>query len=520
MIPQAAIKDFLKAPRDDHRWLKELDVKQLDDALAALEPVSKINSLRKHQKVGILLGVAHPQFCFWYDMGTGKTILSLELLRYWWERFQIRRALIFVTSDKAFPTWEKQLKTWNIDLPYLTLSASSSVEKWKALDQFKNGLIFLTYPGAVAMTSVRVKGKRGKNKMVLDKVLVKRLARNVDALVLDESTRVANDSLTSDLCAKIRKSARFCYALAGRPFGRDPTMLWRQHYIVDGGQTLGETLGLFRAAFFSESDNPWAKYAKDYTFKKRMLPELMRIVQHRSISYAAEECIDVPDFQSIIEEVSLPEEANAYYQKVVDQIIEAKGNLELMKNAFLRMRQLSSGFLGFRNDASEKVEVAFAENPKLDRLLELIESMPDESKSVCFYDYTHTGRSVVERLKAAGRDVIWLWSGTKDYKADLQRFIENPNCTDAVINNRVGAYSLDGLQVANYCYMVESAISVIDREQAERRLRRQGQLKKVMQYDLVVKGTLDKRILQFHKEGGELLQALRANPRSLLEELK
>lgn len=862
MIPQAAIDAFLKAPRDDHRWLKDLDVLQLDNAIKALKPSPQINSaLRLHQKVGILLGTAYPQFCFWYDMGSGKTILALELLRYWWKCKRLRRALVFVTSDKAFPTWEKQLKTWNIDLPFISLSASSSVLKWQMLEDFKEGLIFITYPGAVAMTSHRVKGKRGKNKMQLDPKLVKQLAKNVDAIVLDEcfpaealvatprgdvpieklvvgeevftsvgvrriksvlrkhssltvllrlnngkeirctpnhpfftdlgwvcagnlkgrylhdfksvqqlrknvpsqkyscceilqstllleveektqlvskvwskncarpklhamwkefsgwfqkkilqssllfrgeqgkisleqkqkassfklrtkvafeqtvsgktcsplrntsleqrssnafgiprafktnisrywtynkrgkpwgkwpsiaktseissfcirpalgtgashfirpeagwlsnllqgrlsisekeigyrsgwakpywekgqrlqeryqasgirvesvtckeficpidvfsleiedcphfyvegylvhnSTKVAWDSLTSQLCTKLRKSAQFCYALAGRPFGRDPTMLWRQYFIVDGGQTLGETLGLFRAAFFSETENPWAKYAKDYTFKKRMMPELMRIVQHRSLSYAAEECIDVPEFQSIIEEVSLPEEASAYYQKIVDEIIAAQGNLELMKNAFLRMRQLSSGFLGFRNDKSERVEIAFAENPKLDRLLELIEAMPDDRGALIWYEFTASGRRIADALKALGRDVLWLWSGTKDAQGALRKFQSDPSQRFAVINNKVGAYSLDGLQdKANFAYVFESPLSVIDRSQAEKRLVRQGQQRKVFIYDLLVKGTLDRRILDFHKDGADLLKALRADPRALLE---
>jgi hypothetical protein len=531
MIPQSAIKAFLKAPRDDHRWLKEFSDADLDAALKSIKPLPQLNQgLRKSQKVGFLLGVAYPQFCFWYDMGTGKTVLSLELLRYWWECGKIRRALVFVTSDKAFPTWEKQRSHWNIDIPYIALSQPSSKEKWEALETFKEGLIFITYPAAVNMTTYWVKGKRGKkggkpkNHMKLDPKLVAQLGKNVDALILDESTRAGHfHSLTTKLCAKLRENVQFCYALAGRPFGREPMMLWSQHHIVDGGETLGETLGLFRAAFYSEQDNPWDPkgFAKDYTFKKKMMPQLMRIVQHRSIAYSAEECGIKSKFIPIIEEVRLPEEASAYYRKVVDNIIAAKGNLQEMKNAFMRMRQLSSGFLGFRNDESgDRVEIGFAENPKLDRLLELIEEMPDDSKAVCFYDFTHTGRCIYHDLKEVGHDPIWLWSGNKNYAADLKMFMGDEACRVAIINNKIGAYSLDGLQVANYCFFVESPVGVLDREQAERRLRRQGQQKVVLQYDLCVRGTLDGKILQFHREGDDILAALRANPKSLLEALK
>jgi SNF2 family DNA or RNA helicase len=86
-----------------------------------------------------------------------------------------------------------------------------------------------------------------------------------------------------------------------------------------------------------------------------------------------------------------------------------------------------------------------------------------------------------------------------------------------VINNKVGAYSLDGLQeVANYTMFYESPVSPIDREQAERRLRREGQKRRVFQYDLVTRGTVDEKILTFHAEGEELFKALVRNPKSIL----
>lgn len=523
MIPSSAIKAFLKQPRDDHRWMKQLTHKELDAALKLFKPPIKVSSeFRLHQKVGVLLGIAYPQFCYWYDMGTGKSAIALTLLRYWWDCGRLNRALIFVKSDKAFPTWEAQIKRWNIDIPYVTLGSGSSVNKWRELESFKEGLIILTYPGATAMTSRRVKSKKKpKNKMKLEHKKVALLGKDVGAIVMDESTNVGNhDSLQSKLCIKLGKIAKVRYALAGRPFGRDPTLMWNQYNIIDGGETFGETLGLFRAAFFIESDNIWDPkgYAKDYVFKKRMMSQLMDVAQHRSISYDEHECIDVPKWQSIVEEVRLPEEAGAYYKKVVEQIISAKGNISLMQNAFLRMRQLSSGFLGFRNDESgAKVEIAFQENPKLECLLDKLDSLPDGRKAVVFYVFTHSGRRIFESLKEIDRKGIWLWSGTKDYKADLKRFQTDPKCTVAVINDRIGAYSLDGLQdVANYLFFFESPCSVIDRSQAEKRVRRQGQKRRVFQYDLVVKDTLDQRILDFHSDGDALLQALRKNPSLLL----
>jgi hypothetical protein len=384
MIPQAAIDDYLSRPLDNHIWIKKLSREHLWAAVNQLRPKPVLyEKTFKHQLACFLLGVTYPQFSFWLDMGSGKTYLALALLQYWHQCGRLRRAVIFVTSDKAFPTWEAQVARYNIKVPYITLEGSSA-QKWKQLDEFGDGLIFVTWPGFVALltSSTKVKGKR---KWKPDNKLVARFADRVDAFVMDESTRAGHDSLSNRLVRRLQKTVKIRYALAGRPFGRDPTMLWMQQSLIDKGASLGETLGLFRAAFFAEQDNPWNKYAKDYTFKKRMEKKLHTLLQHRSITYGEGECNDLPKVVPIIEEVRFPEEAGAYYKKAVQSIIKARGNMREVKNVFLRMRQLSSGFVGFKDDETgEKAEIEFADNPKFDRLMELLEDMPLDCKGVVF----------------------------------------------------------------------------------------------------------------------------------------
>ena len=520
MIPSSVVKAYLTRPLDSHTWIKKLSEKELDAAIAALRPVPQLYpKLRMHQKASFLLGVAYPQFCFWLDMGSGKTLLALELLRYWFKLDKLRRAIIFVTSDKAFSSWTAQLKRFKIDLPLVTLEGSSE-DKWQQLAEAQDGLALLPYPGAIFMASSKGKNKKGKTVLKLDKKKLQRLLAWADGFVLDESTRASGDSLTFDLISQLSKTATVRYALAGRPFGRDPITLWAQHYLIDGGETLGETKGLFREAFYTAKKNHWGnKYSFDYTFDKTMQPELARMIQNRSITYTADECIDLPKVVSIREVVSLPEEAGAYYQRVIDGIISAKGNFRAMKNAFMRLRQLSSGFLGAVNDETgERIEVAFDENPKMDRLLELLDELPEGKKAVVFYEFTFSGRTLVKRLKTElGIDSIWLWSGTKDSLKEQRRFEDRNGPAVAVIQSRVGAYSLDWLQrVASYSAFYESPLSSIDREQAERRLIRDGQLHTVFQYDMITKNTADERILAFHREGGDLFDALLRNPAKTL----
>ena len=146
MIPASAVKTYLSRNLDSQLWVKQLSAKQLDAAIASLRPRPTLNpKLRLHQRACFLLGVSFPQFCFWLDMGTGKSLFTLELLRYWWQCGVVRRVLIFVTSDKAFHTWEKQFKQFGIDLPVTSL-AGSSEQKWKQLEEFGEGLVLVPYP--------------------------------------------------------------------------------------------------------------------------------------------------------------------------------------------------------------------------------------------------------------------------------------------------------------------------------------------------------------------------------------
>jgi hypothetical protein len=78
----------------------------------------------------------------------------------------------------------------------------------------------------------------------------------------------------------------------------------------------------------------------------------------------------------------------------------------------------------------------------------------------------------------------------------------------------LGAESLN-LQVANYLYAYETPVGVIQRKQMERRCFRKGQTLPGFLIDPIATKT-DAKILQFHKEGGDLLKTIIRDPFSAL----
>lgn len=524
MIHPAAVRAFLEAERDNHAWVKGLSDAQLDRELVRIgfyTPHPK-RPLDKHQKACLLLGVAFSAFSYWLDMGTGKTRLALELLNYLTQQGEVRHALVLVPSEQSVYGWEKQIAEWKIPVPYVALGNSPSADKWSHIDELPvPGIILCTYPGLVWLLSKR-KVKKSKGKAVVKKgkpvmrvtrqaSLVDRLCQHLDMLVMDESTKLGHQGSLQYMAVRaLRKRVGFYYNLAGRPFGRDPEMVWTQQWLVDFGASLGDTLTLFRQAFYKEKRGYFGGF--EYTFCEAMRPRLAELMAHRSISYDEAECGSKTPVKVSVEEVRLPEDIESYYRKAAEAVRRARGNRDAMKNVFLRMRQLSSGFVGFRDDETgERAQITFPVNPKLERLVDLLEAMPRDRKFVIFHEFTHSGRVLCDKLKQMGIQHGWLYGGTKNSRAIQDRFDSDPKMLGLVVNSRLGAMSLN-LQVANYQFDYENPVSVIDKEQMDKRLPRKGQTRTVYRYELVCAGTVDQKILDFHRSGEDLFQALLRDP--------
>ena len=519
VISSRATKEFLERKLNNYDWVKQVSEKDLDAEIGWLRPKPSFKTpLWKHQKAGFLVGMAEPKFLFLYDMGIGKSKMILDILAH---RAQLngasnveswRRALVLVPNNSNIYSWQQDAAK-HMQGPYrgiemaLEILAGTSDEKWWAYNRMfvdhPNGptVFVASYPGLLSMVCHKADGK-----MIIDPEKLAWFTDQIQAVVFDESTELKNwNSLTYDVCKRLAEACPIRYALAGFPHGRNPADLWAQFRIIDGGETLGPTLGLFRSAFFDQKKNYWGGY--EYTLQPERKDQLHQTIKNKSLRYVAEECIDLPERIAIKKPVELGREQRKHYTNAVNGIIEAKGNKLELKNAFVRLRQICSGFLGLKTD-SMKIEMALPTNPKLDLLMEMLQEMPATAKAIVFHDYIWSGAQIE---KALGEEKIGcgrLWSGTKDHGKVLEDFNSDPKCRVLVVNNQSGAYGLN-LQVSNYVFFYETPLSLIDRQQAERRSRRGGQkASKVFIYDLVCQRTVEEKLLAYMEDGKDLFAAI------------
>src|SRR5262245_21422236 len=275
--------------------------------------------------------------------------------------------------------------------------------------------------------------------------------------------------------------------------------------LIDGGMSLGETLGLFRSALFRTKINPYGGY--EYTFIAKETATLNRLLAHNSIRYEVEQST-LPAMVHIIKEVGLEGDAEIYYQRARDALKAAKGNVREIRNVFLRMRQISSGFLGYADDdTGEKAQYEFPENPKLELLMALVESIREDRKIVVYHDFIWSGDKIAAGLAERGIGYVKVGGHAKVEPGMLDRFAKDPKIRVFVLST-AGAYGLN-LQAAQYGIFYESPVSIITRKQMIRRIERQySEHARVFLYDLVSVGTMDQRILDFYNAGKDLFDAI------------
>lgn len=513
MINKRAIAGFLDRKLDNFDWLKKEKASALDAELSEGLPKAVVKTLWFHQKVCLIITLLVKRFMIYTDMGGGKTRTALYLL--WHRKLQGERvrAIVMIPFITSHKTWIDEAK----GIPGLVCCPlmGTAKENMQKLLSAEADLFTICYQSAVAMLCDSVPGKRGKNRWQLNLKLTRKTFNDFDTLIMDEIHNCKNQqSLTYRLCRAITNQVEYALGLTGTPFGKDLQDLWAQFYLIDFGDTLGPTLGFFRAAFFNEKVNWFGGF--DYTFKKSMLPELTRMIKNVSIRFSIEECYDMPPRSFARRMVPVAPGAAGYIEAAMAELKKAiagpenKDRFRVAEASYLQLRQLASGFMTLRGEDSAKVQVTFDENPKLDELEEMIDAMPYGRKMIVFHHFVYTNQLISDRLKAMKVKHARVWSGQRDPLREIRRFQDDPECTVLVINSKSGSSSLN-LQVANYVVFYEQPDSPIDRQQAERRAWRPGQERKVFFIDLLTERTADERMLGSNLQGKKLLQQLLDN---------
>lgn len=512
IVAESAVNEYMQRDLDSYNWVKRT---RRADLLHGINGFKFGTDPFLHQLQCFNIGMVEPRFLFLLKMGAGKSKLVLDLIRWRRKHSGVRRALIVVPREVIVQSWLDQIAEHAPDLT-TTVLLGTKAEREEALQQ-ESDLYLVNYPGlAVYMTELVAQGKKGRRKRVITPQAAKRFAQHFDLVVLDESHKIGNhEALVYRECRWFTKYCPYLYALTGTPFGRDPIKLWSQFHVVDNGETLGKSLGMFRAAFFLPETNRFSG-GVDYHFNPRMEGKLHRVLQHRSIYYDDKEFADLPPVHRIRRRVGFSERAEEQYQNVLKRLRDSRGAVDELRNAFVRMRMITSGFLSVKSELDERLVLQFDENPKLDALEDMLFDLPEDSKCIIYHDYIVTGKLIRAMLTRNKLKHAELNGQTHDQSGQIKSFLHDPDVRFLVANNESGSTGINPQKVANYAIFFESPVSPITRQQAEKRMVRTGQTKHVHLYDLVVPDSIDEKILWFLKQGRDIFEAVCAGKKKVL----
>jgi len=495
LISRRAVAEYLEREFNSYLWMKRLSAEKILGEINQLKVRPRFKTEPwLHQLVCFYIALFEPRFLFLLDMGTGKTKILLDVLTQLIREKRVERGLVTVPRLINIDSWVDDMKI-HCNLEPNRIDCSEIEEKRERLLRPTGELTLIDNQGLYLALSKKKKG----GGLQRDERLVRQVQKLYGYIGLDEIHNQSNaQTLQYGILRKLTRRAEYVYGSTGTLFGSNVEAIHPQFYLVDQGETFGESLGIFRAALFTSKTDPWK--GEVWTFNKRMDHQLHAMLQHKSIRYEESEVHDLPKRVSIRKVYDMGEEQREHYLRALEGLINANGKLSELDAQWIRMRQISSGYLAWKDDLGDHV-LRFKHNPKLEGLVSIVEEI-GRSKIVICYDYTETGRMIVERLTAEGHKVDWLWGGTKDRSALRQRFINDPKHRVLVMNSTAGGTGNDGLQkVAKYMSFYESPTSPITRKQTEKRIHRPGQDHRSFIIDQIMDQSLEAGILANIAEG-------------------
>lgn len=510
-ISHAAVDAYLARRLDSFQWIKKLPRQDFVAELDSLrvKPRFKTDPWL-HQLACFYLGICYPRFMYLLDMGAGKSKILMDLATQRIRERKVERALLTVPRVINIDSWGDDIAKHS-DLEPVLCDIPSIEQKWELLLQGKGDVTIIDYQGLFLALSK--KKKKGKG-LELDYDKVEKLQRRFQFIGIDEIHKLKNESTQWWRCVnELSTTASFVYGSTGTLFTKRAEDIFPQFKVVDQGETFGESDGLFKAAFFKQTVTGWAV---EWELDRAMLPELHTMLQHRSIRYNEREFSDVPKERYIEVKVGMSDDQREQYLLALEGLVNAGGSLKEVDGSWLKMRNIASGFLSWK-DESGKHEVRFPKAPKLLALERILDEAGD-NKVVVSVEYTGAGSLITDMLREKGIGHVWLYGGTKDHSAVRRKFLEDPATQVLVMNSESGGTGLDGLQkVSKYLVLYECPKS---RKQTIKRLVRAGQKERVYVYDLVTKGSVDVTILEDAIEGIDSHERVVDSPRSAARKLK
>jgi len=438
--------------------------------------------------------IEKPFIGLWLEMGLGKTVSTLtaiDLLLN--DYFEATKVLVIAPLRVAEDTWAREIGKWD-HLRHLRIA--------KVLGKVEHRRKALRTPADI---------------YVINRENVEWLVAEFgnkwpfDTVVVDESSSFKNPQAKRfRALRRVRPLIKRMVQLTGTPAPNGLLDIWAPMYLLDRGERLHNTLGAYREKYF-------ISITKDsittYKQKKETEARVYEKISDITVSMKAADWLELPERIDRTVPVKLSEEAQALYKKLEKDLLLPFADADVVANTAAvlsnKLLQMASGAV-----YDEDRGVKHIHDAKLDALEDIIEGANGKPVMV-FYNFKHSLARIQERFPTArtlrkGKDGV---QDIADWNSDkIPLLLLHPKSAGHGLN----------LQESSCQTVVwfDQIWSLEEDQQANARVHRQGQTRRIVVMRLVAEGTMDEDAVEVLVKKAEGQNALMEAVKARIERVK
>jgi hypothetical protein len=495
--------------------------------------------LLNHQKAGVLMAMESNRFAFFYDTGTGKTAMALEIIK----KLKGSRFLIICPKSIIQTAWIADCMTITPNLRLCPLCSGLSYQDRQAIAQnnYKKYYENEVKEPMFAKTTeiVRLMKKLQINffelyqaqhyitnpEFLLNNTWIFKQF-GIDGLIFDESAKLKNyDSLITRCIQKYSEEMKYIYFLSGKPAPNTDAEYFSQMKMIDP-YSFDMSFGEFKRKKFVPVTK--VNSYKQYLQFREMLNktdcqssaekqfkvtnnDIADLVRRRSFTVSKEECFNLPPkiFQTKYFRLS----KNAYIQYknmeydyyTIVQNAKKEGKIVSVTNHLACLRKLQQISSGFLKDNEKYDEL---NKDKLDLLFETIDELPGK-QVIIWCQYRYEIDKITQLMKEKQLKFVTAYGGTENVNDSICCF-KSGEAQYLIAHPRTLMY---GATLTNCSYSIYFSISYSFEEfyQSHDRIYRYGQKTSCIYIFLQAQQTIDQvmyRCVMDKKRSAEIFETL------------
>ena len=441
----------------------------------------------KHQKKALKLSLKRGSFGYLMEPGSGKTKPAIDYIGCRHLRDKHNKILVLAPKS-VIGVWEDQIAEHLPPSIKRTVIRLEGSRRKTLINQYKNPdsltIFLISYDSAWRSKKDLVKWKP-------------------DGVIADESHYIKGaTSKRSRGAIAIRMVAQWGMILTGTFMSKNPLDAYAQlRFINPDIFPMSWTKFKERYAVWIKMPGGWYKIKR---FKR--MHELKKIIKENCIIVYKKDVLDLPQQTDQIIPVEMPPKAWKYYRQLKNEHLlefkEGKVRAKLIVTELLRYHQITSGFLSVetgkydhRNNPIR--EDVFIHDAKIKALMELVQIHREYGeKIIVFCRFRWEVDQICKALKKERISHAVIDGRIPNRERDqIRHDFQSGKYDVAVLNIGAGGVGIT-LTAANIAIFYSLTFQYDHYKQARDRIHRPGQEQKVTYYHLIVKGSIDEKIIK------------------------